>query len=153
MLCVVNGAGRRRSSGAEHRTLSIGEIGDRMDLALKTSSGTSSMARPAASRPGAPRLERSDAVPGDTIAQKFWNAVQLRGDRIALRQKELGIWEEVSWRTFGAHARAIAMAIAREGLQPGDTASILSNTRREWSYADYGILMAGGVSSGIYPTD
>ena len=90
---------------------------------------------------------------GQTIGQKFWHAVNLRGDRIALRQKVLGIWEEQSWRELGAHARRIAMALAADGLQPGEVASILANTRREWSYADYGILLAGGVSSGIYPTD
>jgi long-chain acyl-CoA synthetase len=90
---------------------------------------------------------------GDTIARKFWHAVEFRGDRVALRQKVLGIWEEQSWRDLGGHARRIGMALAAEGLQPGEVASILANTRREWSYADYGILLAGGVSSGIYPTD
>jgi long-chain acyl-CoA synthetase len=45
------------------------------------------------------------------------------------------------------------MALAADGVQPGEVAAILANTRREWSYADYGILLAGGVSSGIYPTD
>ena len=98
-------------------------------------------------------MPRTSAAPGETIARKFWSAVQSRGDRIALRQKVLGIWEEQSWRELGAHARRIAMALAATGLQPGDVASVLANTRREWSYADYGILLAGGVSSGIYPTD
>jgi long-chain acyl-CoA synthetase len=90
---------------------------------------------------------------GETIGRKFWHAVQLRGDRIALRQKVLGIWEEQSWRDLGGRARRIAMALAADGVQPGGVAAILANTRREWSYADYGILLAGGVSSGIYPTD
>ena len=31
---------------------------------------------------------------GETIARKFWHAVQLRADRVALRQKVFGIWEE-----------------------------------------------------------
>jgi long-chain acyl-CoA synthetase len=92
-------------------------------------------------------------VPGETIAQKFWNAVAMRGPKVALRQKELGIWEEVSWAEFGEHARRIAMGLAALGFAPGDTASILANTRREWTYSDFGILCAGGVCSGIYPTD
>lgn len=92
-------------------------------------------------------------LPGDTIARKFCNAVRIRGDNVALRQKELGVWQEVSWREFGARVRNIAMALAAHGLRPGDVASILANTRREWSYCDYAILCAGGVSSGVYPTD
>nr|WP_310385397.1 long-chain fatty acid--CoA ligase [Roseateles sp.] len=90
---------------------------------------------------------------GDTIAKRFWSAVQLRNDNIALRQKHMGIWEEVRWRDYGAHARRVAMALAALGFEPGDTAAILSNTRREWVYADWGVLLAGGVSVGIYPTD
>jgi long-chain acyl-CoA synthetase len=100
-----------------------------------------------------PSIEHDDRLPGETVAQKFWNAVQSRGAQVALRQKELGIWKEESWSSFGAHARNIAMALVSVGLRPGDRAAILSNTRREWSYADFGTLCAGGVSAGIYPTD
>jgi long-chain acyl-CoA synthetase len=39
------------------------------------------------------------------------------------------------------------------GFEPGEVASIQSNTNREWLFADLGILGAGGVSNGIYPTD
>jgi long-subunit acyl-CoA synthetase (AMP-forming) len=39
------------------------------------------------------------------------------------------------------------------GFEPGHTASILSNTVVEWVLADLGVLCAGGVSNGIYPTD
>jgi long-chain acyl-CoA synthetase len=90
---------------------------------------------------------------GDTVARRFWSAVELRGDGIALRQKDFGLWQEVSWREFGGHARHVAMALAALDFRPGDTAAILSNTRREWTYADWGVLSAGGVSVGIYPTD
>ncbi|MFO1197071.1 MAG: long-chain fatty acid--CoA ligase [Burkholderiaceae bacterium] len=96
---------------------------------------------------------RQTQLPGETIAQKFWNAVEMRGPKVAFRQKEFGIWEEVTWTELGQRARNIAMGLASLGFKPGDTASILANTRREWAYADYGVLCAGGVSSGIYPTD
>jgi len=92
-------------------------------------------------------------LPGDTVGEKFWNAVQLRGDRVALRQKELGVWEEISWRRFGQCARQIGMGLVSLGLEPGACISILSNTRREWAYCDFGALAVGLVVSGIYPTD
>jgi long-chain acyl-CoA synthetase len=113
--------------------------------------GAAAAARPR--RYPRPTTRRDERLPGETVAQKFWNAVQLRGPKVALRQKELGIWKEESWSGFGEHARNIAMALVSIGLQPGDRAAILANTRREWSYADFGILCAGGVSTGIYPTD
>ena len=90
---------------------------------------------------------------GETIAKSFLVAVQQRGARTALREKDLGIWKSVSWREWGDKAKAIAYALHASGFRAGDVASILSNTKPEWIYADMGILCAGGVSSGIYPTD
>ena len=83
----------------------------------------------------------------------FWHAVERRGDKTALRQKELGIWHAMSWSEFGNAAREVGLGLVRLGFEPGETVSILSNTNREWMYADMGALGAGGVSSGIYPTD
>jgi long-chain acyl-CoA synthetase len=92
-------------------------------------------------------------VPGDTFPLMFWNAVARRGDKVALRQKELGIWRGTTWRELGEAARAVGLGLVRLGFAPGETASVLANTRREWLYADLGVLGAGGVCSGIYPTD
>lgn len=92
-------------------------------------------------------------VPGGTIAEVFWNAVEARGTQVALRQKDLGIWRDVTWAQFGQIAREVAMGLAALGLADGDTVSILSNTRKEWMFADLGALCAGLVTSGIYPTD
>jgi long-chain acyl-CoA synthetase len=89
----------------------------------------------------------------NTVPTMFWSAVTTRGDRTALRQKELGIWRASSWSEFGDAAREVGLGLVRLGFEPGETASILSNTNREWMYADMGVLGAGGVSSGIYPTD
>jgi long-chain acyl-CoA synthetase len=92
-------------------------------------------------------------IPGDTFPALFWNAVARRGDKVALRQKELGIWRGTTWRELGDTARAVGLGLVRLGFEPGETASVLANTRREWLYADLGVLGAGGVCSGIYPTD
>jgi long-chain acyl-CoA synthetase len=92
-------------------------------------------------------------VRGNTFPMLFWNAVERRGEKVALRQKELGIWRSTTWRELGDTARAIGLGLVRLGFEPGETVSVLSNTRREWLYADLGALGAGGVCSGIYPTD
>ncbi len=92
-------------------------------------------------------------TPGETMPQLFWNAVERRGERVALRQKEFGVWRMVTWRQLGDIAREIAMGLIALGFEPGECLSILSNTRKEWLFADIGTLTAAGVSSGIYPTD
>ncbi|MDN3920671.1 AMP-dependent synthetase/ligase [Roseateles violae] len=93
------------------------------------------------------------AIGGDTLPQVFWNAVALRGERVFMRRKLLGIWESWRWRDCAAAVREIAMGLAALGLKPGDCASILSNTLLEWVLADLAIQSAGGVTNGVYPTD
>jgi long-chain acyl-CoA synthetase len=92
-------------------------------------------------------------VEGDTLQQMFWNAAALRGDKVWLREKHLGIWRSQTWAQVATAVREVAMGLASLGFEPGDTASILSNTVVDWVVADLGILSAGGVSNGIYPTD
>ncbi len=94
----------------------------------------------------------STANPGN-VAQMFWNGVEQRGPLVTLRQKEFGIWQAVTWTELGRAAREVAMGLAALGFEPGECASIQANTNREWLYADLGILCAGGVANGIYPTD
>ncbi len=87
------------------------------------------------------------------VAQMFCQGVAERGPQVILRQKEFGIWRAVTWTELGHVAREVGMGLAALGFEPGETASIQANTNREWVYADLGILCAGGVSNGIYPTD
>jgi long-chain acyl-CoA synthetase len=99
--------------------------------------------------------ESGTAVAGtvETLPRMFWRVVGERGDRVALREKRLGIWRAVTWREFGERARRVGMGLVSLGFARGDRAGILSANRPEWLYADLGIAGAGGISVGIYPTD
>jgi long-chain acyl-CoA synthetase len=92
-------------------------------------------------------------VPGETLAQMFWNAVAKRSDAIVCRQKHLGLWRSISWRDLAQQVREVGMGLIELKVGAGETASILGNTRQEWLLSDLAILSIGGVSSGIYPTD
>jgi long-chain acyl-CoA synthetase len=89
----------------------------------------------------------------DTIAKSFLKSVETRGDRPAIREKKFGIWQPTSWREWLQISKDIAFGLHASGFRPGDVASIIANAVPEWVFADMGILCAGGVSSGIYPTD
>ncbi|WP_339030358.1 AMP-dependent synthetase/ligase [Bradyrhizobium symbiodeficiens] len=89
----------------------------------------------------------------DTIAKSFLRAAETRGDRPAIREKKFGIWQPTSWSEWLEISKEIAYALRAIGFMPGDVASIIANAVPEWVHADMGILCAGGVSSGIYPTD
>ena len=89
----------------------------------------------------------------DTIAKSFLLAEETRGDRPAIREKKFGVWQPTSWRQWLQISKEIAYGLHATGFRSGDVASIIANAVPEWVFADMGILCAGGVSSGIYPTD
>ena len=89
----------------------------------------------------------------ETLPKSFLLSCRTRGDRPAMREKLYGIWNAISWTQWLERSKAVTFALHEIGFRPGDVASVLANTVPEWNYADFGILCAGGVSSGIYPTD
>ena len=88
-----------------------------------------------------------------TIPGLFWHRVITESDRVAIREKDFGIWNEYTWRHYGEQARLIGLGLKALGLQRGDVCSIASEINREWLFADLGIICAGGVTNGVYPTD
>jgi long-chain acyl-CoA synthetase len=93
------------------------------------------------------------SVPFTTIPELFAQRVAELGDRPMMRQKDLGIWRAYSWNEVATIASEIGAGLAHLGFEPGEVASVLSNTSREWVWTDLGILGVGGVCNGIYPTD
>jgi long-chain acyl-CoA synthetase len=89
----------------------------------------------------------------ETLTKSFLMAVAARGNKPAMREKKYGVWRAITWNEWLQWSREVAYALHALGFRPGDVASVLANTIPEWSFADLGILCAGGVSSGIYPTD
>jgi long-chain acyl-CoA synthetase len=92
-------------------------------------------------------------LPFETAHELFWQRVAELGDAPMMRQKDLGIWRSYSWREVGTIVSEIAAGLAHLGFQPGEAASVLANTSREWVWTDLAVLSAGGVCNGIYPTD
>ncbi|MDY7038815.1 MAG: AMP-binding protein, partial [Thermodesulfobacteriota bacterium] len=89
----------------------------------------------------------------DTIPKLFLKNVQQYSDRVALREKELGIWKEVTWNDYYQHVRDFALGLKSLGFEKSDKVSILGDNCREWLYADIAIQAMSGITVGIYPTD
>jgi long-chain acyl-CoA synthetase len=88
-----------------------------------------------------------------TLPGLFRHRVREMGERVAMREKLFGIWKPLSWAEYGRRVRWIGLGLMALGLKRGDVAAILSENCKEWLFADVGIICAGGVSCGIYPTD
>jgi long-chain acyl-CoA synthetase len=75
-----------------------------------------------------------------------------RGARPALRHKQLGIWQEISWGEYFAATAACARMLWEIGVRPGDHVAILSDNRPEWLYADLAAQLLGARAVGVYQT-
>ena len=75
------------------------------------------------------------------------------GDVVALREKNRGVWREISWREYWDGAETFAHALLAHGVEKGDRVGIHSENRPEWLFTDIGSLAAGAVCMGLYPTN
>ncbi len=85
-----------------------------------------------------------------TLPQLLMYNAQRFGDRVALREKDFGIWQTVTWRQFADHVRAFAMGLYALGVRRGDKVAIIGDNRPEWLYAELAAQAIGGASIGVY---
>ncbi|MEA2909502.1 MAG: long-chain acyl-CoA synthetase, partial [Bradyrhizobium sp.] len=88
--------------------------------------------------PDAASLRRTLQDAAITIPQLLRQRAQLHGDRLALREKEYGIWNRYSWSHYYETARLVALGLMSLGIKPGDRVAIAGENSPEWYYADLG---------------
>ncbi len=74
-------------------------------------------------------------------------------DELALREKDLGIWNRYNWGEYFDKVRGFALGLNAMGFKRGDRLAIASEDTPEWFYADLAAQALGGMSVGIYPTN
>ena len=85
-----------------------------------------------------------------TFPQRLVERARRRGDEIALREKKYGIWQEVTWREYAAHVRAVALGLAHLGLRAGDTVAVISGNRPAWLYVELAAQSLGAIPLGVF---
>ncbi|MDE5414930.1 AMP-binding protein [Alkalihalobacterium chitinilyticum] len=73
------------------------------------------------------------------------------GNQVALRQKELGIWNEISWADYLENVRTLSIGLASElDVKKGDKVAILGDNRPQWLYSQLAAQSLGAIVIGIY---
>ncbi len=88
-----------------------------------------------------------------TIASRIQRRAKTTPDEVALRQKSLGIWQEISWSEYWHQIEAVAYGLIALGVEPGDRVAIHSENRPEWIVADAACSAIRATCVGLYPTN
>lgn len=87
----------------------------------------------------------------ETVPQYFLEKVEKYGDnKIALRQKEFGIWQEYTWQNSYEQVKLFSMGMIALGIQRGDRVCSIGDNDRHYLWAYLGTLAAGGVQIGLF---
>jgi long-chain acyl-CoA synthetase len=88
-----------------------------------------------------------------TVSALPASAAERFGDRLAVRRRVDGEWQELTYAEAVAAIEEVALGLIELGVQSGDRVAILADTRWEWTLASYGISAAGGIVVPVYPTN
>ena len=86
----------------------------------------------------------------DTFPRLLVRNARTLGNRVALREKEFGIWQSFTWRDYHDHVRDFSLGLVALGLARGDTVAVIGDNRPEWVWSEIAAQAAGAASVGIY---
>ena len=89
----------------------------------------------------------------NTLPKALLNIVEKQPDRVALRNKDFGIWRDITWTEYLENVKHVALGLHALGVKYGEHVSIIGENRPEWLYSALGAVCAGGAWVGIYTTN
>ena len=98
-------------------------------------------------------MEEIEVQGGLTPARKIRETAGRYPNLIAMREKNFGIWEEITYAEYWEKAQWIGCALKYFGVDTQDSVAIQSENRPEWFISDVAIQAIGAVSVGLYPTN
>ena len=97
-------------------------------------------------------MSAATALPEQTLPQMLRQQASRHGARIAIRQKDFGIWKPLTWAGYLERASRFGLGLATLGMSPGSHLGVISENRIEWVLAQMGAGLVGVVTVGVYPT-
>jgi long-chain acyl-CoA synthetase len=91
--------------------------------------------------------------PGDNVVTALLAREELAPDAPAQAHRDGEVFAEVSTRAMAGRVRALAKGLIGLGLEPGSAVCLFSASRKEFTWCDYAIWMAGCVVVPIYESD
>src|SRR5262245_10326093 len=86
----------------------------------------------------------------DTFPKLVRRNAERFADKVAIREKDYGIWQAYTWREYLERARRIALGLASLGLARGDKVAIVGDNRPELYWTILATQALGGVPVPLY---
>ena len=86
----------------------------------------------------------------DTFPKLLEHHGRVRGERPAIREKDLGIWQTWTWAQVAAEVRALACGLAAQGFKRGMHLAIIGDNRPRLYWSMTAAQALGGVPVPMY---
>ncbi len=86
----------------------------------------------------------------DTFPKLLLEHANRRPDKVAMREKDLGIWQSWSWRQVREEVTALAGGLAQLGLQRGDKLAIIGDNRPRLYWSMVAAQCLGAIPVPLY---
>jgi long-chain acyl-CoA synthetase len=77
-------------------------------------------------------------------ANKYWDK------KVAMREKEFGIWIPITWKQYYENVKQIALGMVSLGLERGDKVAMIGDNRPEALWAEMAAMCGGGVGIWLF---
>jgi long-chain acyl-CoA synthetase len=86
-----------------------------------------------------------------TIPKLFYQqAIKYGKDRVAMREKEFGIWRPITWQDYLENVKYLALGLSSLGLEEGDKVAMIGDNRPEGLWAEMATLCARGIGVWLF---
>jgi len=86
----------------------------------------------------------------DTFPKLLLARTRQHPNKIAMREKDLGIWQGWTWRQMYDEVRTLACGLAAMGLVRGDKVAVIGDNRPQLYWAMIAAQCLGGVPVPLY---
>jgi long-chain acyl-CoA synthetase len=96
-------------------------------------------------------VRASESAPSIAALAQRW--AQQIPNRVAMRHKDFGIWQDITWAELWETVLDAAHGLLALGVDTGERVSIHSEDRPEWVILDLAAVSVRAVTVGLYPTN
>lgn len=89
----------------------------------------------------------------DTLPKALVKMVEKYSQKVSMRQKVFGLWEEITWVQYLEKVKFVALGLNALGIKKEDKIAIIGENQPEWLYSALGIMSLGGIFVGVYATN